>query len=148
MKINKNVISVIVLIVIIISVLAISFYDAEKSAKENDDPILEVSVTDIEKISSDMTDAQWDNYKEGLIGKRVEWKAKINNVSSDGDMELEADYGEFFPDVSCRFNVSPEQASSYNKNEVIMFKGTFDNITKSSSRFVMIFRSVEIEDSK
>lgn len=75
-----------------------------------------------------MTDLQFKEYLNGLIGSRVHLRAKVNEVHEDGEIFLGAVGGGFFDFVYLR-GVPKAIAIKLNKGQVIEFDATIREFT-------------------
>jgi len=86
-----------------------------------------LSVIDIENQQDQLTDIQWEEYKESLTGTRVQWKGRIREVEEDHDILLDA--GNNWLTSICLKDLPYDFVINLNKDQVITFEGTISSIS-------------------
>ncbi|MFW5700538.1 MAG: hypothetical protein ACOCWM_02515 [Cyclobacteriaceae bacterium] len=82
---------------------------------------------EIEQNYAKMTDAQWNNYENEIIGTRVNWRASVREVYEDGTVTLDMNQ-EFLHSIYLD-GISYESALELDKGSVIEFEASIVDIT-------------------
>jgi len=84
-------------------------------------------LSDIELKYDSLTEAQWNQFKDDLIGQRVSWKAKVREVKENGTVYLDMGQSMFY---SVYLKGLPMyRALELKKGEIIEFDATINDIT-------------------
>lgn len=102
-------------------------------AKPVSEPISSISFTEIRRNMKGMTDLQFEEYVKTLIGKRIRWGGYVEDVKEKffGGYEVLVDMDSPNDLISVQdvtFEVSKEQALSFNKDSRIKFEGTISSV--------------------
>lgn len=99
--------------------------------------ISDIKLSEIKNNNKQMTDAQFDEYKEKIIGKKVIWNGYIEEVEKNSFSDnYKVWVDNESPDVAMSVqdcyltDIPKEKALSLAKDDYIKFKGKIDSVTK------------------
>lgn len=77
-----------------------------------------------------LTDAQWDEYRKELLGLRVQWSGWVEEVKSNGEIQVDMDSpNTVFSTADVYIRVPASEATKYNLDQKIKFVGDIQSVT-------------------
>ena len=104
-------------------------------------PISDVDFFKVREASKNMTDVQWKEYLNGVVGKRIQWTGYVDEVKEDGKVWIDMDPPDALSVQDIYINVPKEDALKYNKDQKLTFQGTIKSVSK-----VLTALSIDLKD--
>jgi hypothetical protein len=86
-----------------------------------------LTMSEIELNYNKLTDIQWKDYQQSLIGVRVHWTAQVREVDNGGTIYLDVDQ-ELFHSVYLD-DVPIGTAKTFSKGQIIEFNATIESVS-------------------
>ena len=117
----------------------------EENETQIKEEISDIDYFDIRENYEKMTEVQWKEYSNGLIGKVIKWTGYIDDIKEDGKVWIDMDPPEETLSLQDVYiNIPKADILNYNKDQKITFQGIIEEISIILSKPIIDIIDIKI----